>query len=181
MRMGLPPRRSRCSWRVKGRRRGTGPRWCGSHRRPVRADEPGNRMRWRLGKPSAIRLALPARSVHRNRSRGSRWNPFASGVVELHRHRGNRRLRVGHDPTPCASICPTSHNPRSHRRNRAWCDGGRFHDDHAEAAHRTRNVMLVVERRRLAVLRQCGNTCPLAASQMRLRTVTPRNVIDRTV
>ncbi len=65
-------------------------------------------------------------------------------------------LRVVHDPTPCVhlSVIPQSQIARRNAAFRRY--GGRFHDDHAEAAHRARNVMLVVEWRGLAVLRQCG-------------------------
>ena len=108
---------------------------------------------WANRPPSAL-LLRHALSIETDRVAAG--GTLASGVVELHRHRGTHCLRVGHDPTPCVhlSVIPQSQIARRNAASRR--DGGRFHDDHAEAAHRARNVMLVVEWRGLAVLRQCG-------------------------
>ena len=81
---------------------------------------------------------------------------FAPRMVELHGHRRSRGPHIGDDPAPCLHLRVVPQSQIA-RRNAAFRrDGRRFHDDHAEAAHRARHIMLVVERRRPAVLRQRG-------------------------
>ena len=79
--------------------------------------------------------------------------PLASGMVELHgRHRAGL-LDAVDDPMPGGDLIVV---PQSHIARRDTPVGrhrGGLGDDHAESAHRAGHIMLVMERRGLAVLR----------------------------
>ncbi len=78
--------------------------------------------------------------------------PLASGMVELHSHRAGL-LDAVDDPMPGGDLIVV---PQSHIARRDTPVGrhrGGLGDDHAESAHRAGHIMLVMERRGLAVPR----------------------------
>ena len=108
---------------------------------------------WPHGLPTALLLRHTLMPETNGEAAGG---GLASGMVELHRHGGAGGLRIGNDPTPCIHLLvgPQSQVTRRDTALRRHCGG--FHDNHAETAHGTRHIMLVVEWRGQAILGQRG-------------------------
>ena len=118
-----------------------------TRQRPIRVGARADRL------PSPI---LPRHAPTLKTDRMAARGALASRMVELHGHRRSGGLHIGDNPTPCLHLRVVPQSQIAWRDAAFRRDGRRFHDDHAEAAHRARHVMLVVERRRPAVLRQRG-------------------------
>ena len=108
---------------------------------------------WPHGLPTALLLRHALMLETNGEAAGG---GLTSGMVELHRHGGTGGLRIGNDPTPCIHLLvgPQSQVARRNTALRRHCGG--FHDNHAETAHGTRHIMLIVEWRGQAILGQRG-------------------------
>ena len=80
---------------------------------------------------------------------------LATRMVELHGHGRTGGLGIRHDPSPCFHLIVAPQSQVAGRDTSFRRHGGGFHDDHAETAHGTRYIMLVVEWRREAILCEC--------------------------